>query len=81
MRGDADAAEDVYDPYLALVSYENQPGVGLAIRKEILRRRGAIATATVRAPGPRLTREDLAEIDRLLARLERSLGSTRARES
>ena len=41
--------------------------------KEILRRRGAIATATVRPPGPVLTREDVGEIDRLLARLDREV--------
>lgn len=69
-RGDADGAEDCYDRYLPLVSYEQQPGYGLAVRKEILRRRGAIAHATVRAPGPRLRPDDLAEIDRLLARLD-----------
>ena len=73
-RGAFDAAADLYDAYLPLVSYENQPGVGLAVRKEILRRRGAIASARVRAPGPRLSGEDLGEIDHLLARLDRQLG-------
>ncbi|MBK6308333.1 MAG: dihydrodipicolinate synthase family protein [Gemmatimonadetes bacterium] len=72
-RGEVDAADDLYDAYLPLVSYENQPGFGLAIRKEILRRRGAIASAKVRAPGPRLVPDDVAELDRLLARLERAL--------
>lgn len=75
VRGDADAAEDLYDAYLPIITYENQPGYGLAVRKEILKRRGAIATATVRAPGPRLSREDAAELDRLLQRLERTLAS------
>src|SRR5271163_3040823 len=36
--GDADGAEDVYDAFLPIVRYENQPGAGLAIRKEIFRR-------------------------------------------
>ena len=72
-RGEVDAADDLYDAYLPLVSYENQPGFGLAIRKEILRRRGAIASAKVRAPGPRLAPDDVAELDRLLARLARAL--------
>lgn len=71
--GDVDGAEDVYDAYLPLVVYEQQPGFGLAVRKEILRRQGAIRTATVRAPGPGLGGADLAEIDRLLARLEQRL--------
>ncbi|MBK6487377.1 MAG: dihydrodipicolinate synthase family protein [Gemmatimonadetes bacterium] len=76
VRGEPDAGEDLYDAYLPLVSYENQPGFGLAVRKEILRRRGAIASAAVRAPGPVLSRADLGEIDRLLARIERRSAST-----
>jgi 4-hydroxy-tetrahydrodipicolinate synthase len=73
--GDIDGADACYERYLPLVSYEQQPGYGLAVRKEILRRRGAIAHADVRAPGPRLTATDHEEIDRLLARLAaRSFG-------
>ena len=72
--GDVDGAEDCYERYLPLVSYELQPGYGLAVRKEILRRRGAIAHGVVRAPGPRLTAADQFEIDRLLARLATALG-------
>jgi 4-hydroxy-tetrahydrodipicolinate synthase len=67
--GEVDAAEDLYDRYLPLVCYEQQPGYGLAVRKEILRRRGAIRSGRVRVPGPELTAADLAEIDRLMARL------------
>jgi 4-hydroxy-tetrahydrodipicolinate synthase len=74
LRGDVDGAEDCYDRYLPLVSYEQQPGYGLAVRKEVLRRRGAIAHASTRAPGPRLTAVDHAELDRLLARLAIRLG-------
>ncbi len=72
--GEPEAAEDLYDAYLPLVRYEQQPGFGLAVRKEILRRRGAIASARTRAPGPALTATDAAELTRLLARLERRLG-------
>ena len=71
--GRPDAAEDMFDCYLPLVRHEQQIGVGLAIRKEILRRRGAIACAAARTPGPRLDRDDLEELDRLLRRLERRL--------
>jgi 4-hydroxy-tetrahydrodipicolinate synthase len=59
--------------YLPLVMYEQQPGIGLAVRKEILRRHGAIRSAAVRVPGPRLSELDRLEIDRLLDRLERRL--------
>jgi 4-hydroxy-tetrahydrodipicolinate synthase len=71
--GKAEDAEDIFDNYLPLVRHEQQVGIGLAIRKEILRRRGAIASAAVRAPGPRLDRDDIEELDRLLHRLERRL--------
>ena len=71
--GRAEDAEDIFDGYLPLVRHEQQIGIGLAIRKEILRRRGAIASAAVRAPGPRLDRDDIEELDRLMHRLERRL--------
>jgi 4-hydroxy-tetrahydrodipicolinate synthase len=53
-----------------------QPGIGLAIRKEILRRRGAIRSSAARAPAPRLDADDRAELDRLLSRLEKKTGRT-----
>jgi 4-hydroxy-tetrahydrodipicolinate synthase len=71
--GDADRAEDAYDRYLPLVTYEQQPGFGLAVRKEILRRHGALRSAAVRTPGPRLSAADRTELDRLLDRLETRL--------
>lgn len=71
--GDADGAEDLFDAYLPLMRYEQQPGVGLAMRKEILKRRGVLASAKARDPGPALTGDDVAEITRLVARLERRL--------
>ena len=73
--GDADGAEDVFDVYLPLLRYEAQPGLGLAVRKELLFRRGALASPAVRAPGPSLTSHDRHELDRLVARLERRLKS------
>jgi 4-hydroxy-tetrahydrodipicolinate synthase len=71
--GDVDGAEDLFDAYLPLVRYEQQLGVGLAIRKEILHRRGVIAATKVRAPGPSLTEIDKMELTRLMARLEKRL--------
>jgi 4-hydroxy-tetrahydrodipicolinate synthase len=72
--GRVDEAEDLFDAYLPLVRHEQQPGIGLAIRKEVLRRRGVIACARTRAPGPSLTPADADELTRLMARLERRLG-------
>lgn len=74
--GKPEEAEDLNDLYLPIIRHELQPGIGLAIRKEILRRRGAIASAAVRAPGPKLDATDHAELDRLLARLEHKTGMT-----
>jgi 4-hydroxy-tetrahydrodipicolinate synthase len=73
VTGDLDGAEDVFDVYLPLLRYEAQPGIGLAVRKELLARRGALASPTVRAPGPALSTDDHRELDRLIARLERRL--------
>ena len=73
LRGGHDRAEDIFDAYLPLVRYEQQLGLGLAIRKETLRRRGVIATAKVRAPGPVMTKADHDELSRLVARLEKRL--------
>ena len=72
--GKPEEGEDLYDLYLPLMRHELQPGVGLPIRKEILRRRGAIRSAAIRAPGPKLDATDMAELDRLLARLAKKTG-------
>ncbi len=71
--GNHDRATDIFDAYLPLIRLEQQPGMGLAIRKEILHRRGALACNAARAPCPRLSSEDHAEITRLLKRLEARL--------
>ena len=71
--GEVDRAEDLFDAYLPLVRHEQQPGFGLALRKEVLHRRGVIASPTVRAPGPSLSDIDHAELTRLIQRVERNL--------
>lgn len=76
--GDIEGAEDVYDVYLPVIRHEQQPGVGLAIRKEILRRRGVLRSAALRAPGASLDSDDHKELDELMARLERKLAAFRA---
>ncbi|MGI4983906.1 MAG: dihydrodipicolinate synthase family protein [Janthinobacterium lividum] len=73
--GRAEAAEDLYDCYLPLVKHEFQPGASLALRKELLRRRGAIRCAAVRQPGPVLDARDHLDLDHLVGRLERRLAA------
>ncbi|MEM1045783.1 MAG: dihydrodipicolinate synthase family protein [Pseudomonadota bacterium] len=72
--GSEDEAETLFDAYLPLVRHEQQPGFGLAVRKEILRRRGVIASAKTRAPGPKLSETDRTELTGLMTRLKRRLG-------
>ncbi len=69
--GERDKAHDLFDAHLPLVRYEQQPGVGLAARKYVLQKRGAIASETQRKPGSSLSPTAKAEIDYLLARLAR----------
>ncbi len=69
--GRREEAMDLFDGYLPLARYEQQPGLGLVVRKYVLQKRGAIASAALRAPAPRLSPETRAEVDGLLARLER----------
>ncbi len=71
--GDMARAREIFDAYLPLVRYEGQPGAGLAIRKHILARRGAIAHATVRRPGPAMSDTAIAEVEALIGRLETRL--------
>ena len=66
-------AHDLFDAHLPLVRYEQQPGVGLAARKYVLKRRGAIASDAQRKPGPKLTPETVSDIEWMLGRLESRL--------
>jgi 4-hydroxy-tetrahydrodipicolinate synthase len=68
-EGRRDAAHDLFDLHLPLIRYETQPGLGLAVRKHVLARRGVIASPALRAPAPRLTPETVAEVEFLLRRL------------
>ncbi len=69
--GKREDAEDVFDAYLPLVRHELQPGLGLAVRKYLLRKRGAIRWERLRAPGPKLGVLDVQEVDHLVRRMER----------
>jgi 4-hydroxy-tetrahydrodipicolinate synthase len=71
--GDIERAHDLFDAYLPLARYEQQAGIGLAVRKHLLAERGVIASAALRKPGPRLSAADIADIERLTARQSRRL--------
>ncbi|GAA5198681.1 dihydrodipicolinate synthase family protein [Rugosimonospora acidiphila] len=69
--GRRDEAHDLFDAHLPLLRYEQQPGIGLAVRKYVLARRGVLATDTQRTPAARLSSAAIAEVDYLLDRLAR----------
>jgi 4-hydroxy-tetrahydrodipicolinate synthase len=65
--GDPDAAAEVFYPYVPLMRFEFQEGLGMAIRKEVLRRRGVLECADIRPPGAKLDAATVAALDRVLA--------------
>jgi 4-hydroxy-tetrahydrodipicolinate synthase len=71
--GDIERAHDLFDAYLPLMRYEQQPNLGLSVRKYVLARRGIIASAALRQPGEPLRPVDIAEVERLLDRQARRL--------
>ncbi|NML43076.1 dihydrodipicolinate synthase family protein [Ramlibacter sp. G-1-2-2] len=72
-RGDRERAHDLFDAYLPLARYEQQAGVGLAVRKQLFQDRGVITSAFVRKPGPKLSDKDLADIALLVRRQDKRL--------
>jgi 4-hydroxy-tetrahydrodipicolinate synthase len=70
-QGQREAAHDLFDAHLPLIRYEQQQGVGLAVRKYVLHKRGAIAHDAQRVPASSLSAAARAEIDYLLSRLAR----------
>jgi 4-hydroxy-tetrahydrodipicolinate synthase len=71
--GNTERAQDIFDAYLPLARYEQQAGIGLAVRKHIMAERGVIASAAIRRPGPKLSAMDIADIARLTKRQNKRL--------
>ena len=71
VAGRRDEARALFYRWLPLIRYESQPGAtpgtAVGIRKEILRRRGWIASALVRPPAPALDAGTHAELSEILA--------------
>ena len=74
-EGKTEEAHKLYNCYLPLLSYENQGQWGVAVRKEVMRRRGALKHAGMRSPGPALDAHAHAEIDMLLAHQQQALAA------
>ena len=72
-KGLREESEDLFDLYLPLIRHEQQFGIGLAIRKEVLKKMEIISSSKTRSPGPKLDKDDLEELDRLLLRLKKNL--------
>ena len=64
--GDLERARTIFYKWLPLIRYENSAGIGLAIRKEIMKRRGVTTTADVRPPSPSIDDSTRAELKDLM---------------
>ena len=65
--GKIDEAADKFYQFVPLMRFEFQEGIGMAIRKEVFRRRGALADGSTRAPGAVMDDATKASLDRVLA--------------
>jgi 4-hydroxy-tetrahydrodipicolinate synthase len=72
--GDVEAAAEAFYRYVPLMRFEFQEGVGMAIRKEVLRRRGALQDALVRPPASPLDPGTRAALERLLLWTKKTQG-------
>jgi 4-hydroxy-tetrahydrodipicolinate synthase len=72
--GDLDGAADVFYRAVPLMRFEFQEGIGMAIRKEVLKRRGALTSGGIRAPGAVLDRGTMDALDRVLGWSDAQMG-------
>ncbi len=70
-EGKRDEAHDLFDAHLPLIRYEHQQGVGLAVRKYVLMKRGLLTSDAQRKPGSAMSAAARAEVDYLLSRVAR----------
>jgi len=64
--GRLDEAAEVFYSTVPLMRFEFQEGIGMAIRKEVLRRRGAIVHAGIRPPGGTLDQTTKDALERVM---------------
>ena len=68
--GKVDEAADVFYRAVPLMRFEFQEGIGMAIRKEVLHRRGALASSATRAPAGGLDKTTRDALDRVMKWVE-----------
>ena len=76
--GRVDEAADVFYRAVPLMRFEFQEGIGMAIRKEVLHRRGALASPATRAPAAQLDRTTREALERVMAWVERAVPAVAA---
>jgi 4-hydroxy-tetrahydrodipicolinate synthase len=76
--GGFEAARDAFAPWLPLANFEAQAGVQLALRKEILHRRGVLDEPTIRRPGRDLPGSLVPLLDHHLAAIQPTLAAANA---
>jgi 4-hydroxy-tetrahydrodipicolinate synthase len=75
--GQVDAAADVFYRAVPLMRFEFQEGIGMAIRKEVLHRRGVLASPATRPPAAPLDKTTREALDRVMAWVQRQLPTPR----
>ena len=68
--GEVDEAAEVFYRAVPLMRFEFQEGIGMAIRKEVLHRRGALASPATRAPAAQLDDTTRQALDRVMRWVE-----------
>ncbi len=76
--GNVDHAADVFYRNVPLMRFEFQEGIGQAIRKEVLKRRGVLKSAALRAPGAKLDATTIAALDRVMSWVKENAACTSA---
>ncbi|HEY5519324.1 MAG TPA: dihydrodipicolinate synthase family protein [Candidatus Limnocylindrales bacterium] len=71
--GNEAAAVERFHRWMPLIRFENQQLLNLPIRKRIYMKRGAISSDKVRAPGPTLDAQTIADLEDLISRVESDL--------
>jgi 4-hydroxy-tetrahydrodipicolinate synthase len=69
--GRIDDAADAFYRAVPLLRFEFQEGIGMAIRKEVLHRRGVLSSPATRAPAAQLDQTTREALDRVMAWVER----------